>query len=194
MRLQFTLVKKHNAVIPSEFLISPYPITVNQFTGRGSTKQAQRATWTEAIRFCNRLSKRRKLPLAYDESTGLLIDKRGVRLPTSDEWEYAAKGWSEQKTGVYLKILEQTYAFCDVDRERYFHGISELAKLEANTIGLYGMLGNAHEWCSEPNTLCHWDDYFANYDNAISYQVKTSICRDTDVYGFRIVLSSAGLG
>ncbi|MBB6052972.1 SUMF1/EgtB/PvdO family nonheme iron enzyme [Armatimonas rosea] len=113
-----------------------------------------------------------------------------MRLPTAEEWEYVAKGWSEGKTGSYIKTLEATYAFCDVDREQYFHGVSELARLEVNPIGLYGMLGNAHEWCSERNTLCHWDDYFANYDNAIYYQVKTSTAPETDRYGFRVVLSS----
>jgi formylglycine-generating enzyme required for sulfatase activity len=126
----------------------------------------------------------------------VISEVQGIRLPSSEEWEYAAKGWVEKKTGSYLRILAATYKFWEEDSEVYTHGISEIEKFETNTLGLRGMLGNAHEWYSDcktslgiKNKLCYWDDYIANYDNAISYQVKTRLGNDADLYGFRIVLT-----
>ena len=74
--------------------------------------------------------------------------------------------------------------------------------LEVNPIGLYGMLGNAHEWYSDNHTtyksetkpdeiknkLCYWDEYYYNYDN-IAYQLSKKVCDDTEMFGFRVVIN-----
>jgi hypothetical protein len=75
--------------------------------------------------------------------------------------------------------------------------------MEVNTAGLFGMLGNAHEWYSDnnelyavthrpneiKNKLCYWEEYYYNYD-AIAFQLSKKICSDMDRFGFRIVLNA----
>ncbi len=62
-----------------------------------------------------------------------------------------------------------------------------------NSLGLYGLVGNVHEWCSDTDLSrgvkgkrCGWEDYYCNYDT-LAYRVATSI-HDAGTYGaFRVV-------
>lgn len=214
------LIKKGDKAIKSDFMITQYPVTIKEFQelfekqagDPENAKYVKESTWMEAIKYCNLLNIKKGLPLSYDENTGGLIDEngerieeilevegfrfpsfrvKGFRLPTSEEWEYAAKGLGlERQTGSYLKILQGIYTDWNIDTR-----CSEIEKMKSNTIGLFGILEN-REWYSDnksldglKNKMCLWEEYICNYNNDLSYQVIRKTSNDTELTGFRVAIS-----
>jgi formylglycine-generating enzyme required for sulfatase activity len=216
------LIKKDDKIIKSDFMIAQYPVTIKEFQeifekkagDQEHEKYIKESTWMAAIKYCNLLNIKKGLPLSYNETTGELIDEngkyieevlevegfrfpssrvKGFRLPTSEEWEYAAKGWSSEiKTGSYIRILQEIYKDWNMDTR-----CSEIEKMKINTIGLFGMLEN-REWYSDnknleglKNKMCFWEEYICNYNNDLSYKVVKKIGNDTELTGFRVALSNS---
>ena len=67
------------------------------------------------------------------------------RLPTEEEWEYAARGGNYSKGYTYSGSNE-------VDRVAWHNGnarkLKQVKKRSANELGIYDMSGNVWEWCS----------------------------------------------
>lgn len=221
--------------ICSDFFVSQYPVTIKQYRqitegvsideGRLIKKQA---TWMEAIRFCNLLNRSEGFPPTYDEETGWLIDEsgeyippeldvmgfrfrpyrvKGFRLPAFDEWVYAAKGWTPvKKCDCYYRILENSFIWSGYNQDLSMHGKTAIETMEVNPAGLYGILGNSHEWYSEnhspnvsetrpdefKNKLCYWDEYICR-DDSFAYQVSQKACDDSEVFGFRVVINKTSI-
>lgn len=119
---------------PSEFL--------------GSDRPVENVSWYNALAFCNRLSEIKGYTPAYIISGKEIIWNKkanGYRLPTVEEWEYAAKGGIEfaYSGSSYLDLV----GWYNKNSDGVTH---EVAQKEPNDYGMYDMSGNVWEWCWDP--------------------------------------------
>jgi len=113
--------------------------------GKSPRAAANYISWNDAVEFCKRLSAR---------------TRRGSRLPTEAEWEYACRAGSTtrfyfgddaSKLGEYVWYIANTYNV----QKGY---PQEVGQKKPNRWGLYDMIGNVWEWCMDLYAV----DYYAN--------------------------------
>lgn len=106
-------------------------------------------SWYDAIEFCNRLSASEGLDPAYEidakHTVTWKLDANGYRLPTIDEWLYAAAAGSAGANLPYSGGSDLSkVAWYGKNSHGRSHSVGELAP---NAFGLYDMSGNLTEWC-----------------------------------------------
>lgn len=130
----------------------------------GDNLPVECVSWHDAICFCNLLSEKYGMEPAYSvngttnvrdwdyiphEEYGFpgKLKKRwganGFRLPTTEEWKYAARGGQDY-------IYSRNYDIDNLEEEGWYddsgYQTHPVAQKEANGYGLYGMNGNVREW------------------------------------------------
>jgi len=118
---------------PSHFKVQPAGI-----------RPVEQVPFGEAEEFCRRLS----------ELPGEKGDSSGYRLPTEAEWEYACRAGTTTKYyfGPDGSLIEE-YGFV---RTNSGGTTQPVAQKKPNPWGLFDMLGNVSEWCSD----WHFPDYY----------------------------------
>ena len=145
-----------------------------------------RVSWFDAARYCNKLSENTGMSQCYecgspldlglpDGPTHLCVVAKayrknfyrcpGYRLPTSEEWEYAARAGittatyngnvdSDSRSCSESKVLDPIAWYCGNAMDK----VHPVGQKQPNAWGLYDMLGNVAEWTNDqaPWTSRHY--------------------------------------
>ena len=157
----------------------------NVGSGKAANHPVHTVSWYDVVKWCNARSEMEGRTPCYTVSgspykTGQSapvcnFEADGFRLPTSDEWEYAARGglqgkrfpWGDTITHDNANYYANGSAY-SYDASAYttstYHPVydedgypytSPVGSFGANDYGLYDMAGNVWEWC--------WDRYGSSY-------------------------------
>jgi formylglycine-generating enzyme required for sulfatase activity len=132
-----------HSVTLSAFNIGKYEVTQAQwkavmgnnpsrFSGCGDCP-VETVSWNEVKEFIRKLN----------AQTG-----KNYRLPTEAEWEYAAKGGSKRSKG-YTSSWSDYLNFVAWNGNNSGDQTHSVGGKQANELGIYDMLGNVSEWCSD---------------------------------------------
>lgn len=157
---------------------------------KGENNPVENVTWYDAIEFCNTLSRKFGFKPVYSitgKNVTQNIEANGFRLPTVEEWAYAAEGGENYKYSGSDNLGEVGWY-----KENSGNKTHPVARKKPNGYGLYDMSGNVFEWC--------WDLYGSNglYCgggwSSYSYRCNTGYRNykdfGVDDLGFRIVRST----
>ena len=125
---------------------NPSSFVVSRDKGDPDYLPVERVSWYDAIEFCNRLSELEGYEKCYvvDSESNVYcnFDLNGYRLPTEDEWEYAADGDAKFEFSGSNNIDSVAWHKGNSDNRTH-----EVGLRNPNGFGIYDMSGNVAEWC-----------------------------------------------
>ena len=185
-----------------EFIMGENP----SFFGGEKNLPVERVSWYGAVVFCNKLSEKKGLEPVYsvdgetdvskwkDKFSYIAWNKKanGYRLPTVEEWQYAARGGQKFEYSGSDNLDEVGWY-----KENSGVKTHPVAQKKPNGYGVYDMSGNVREWCgSSPSNdgrryYCG-GSWCSNADCCeVDYEYWDYASNRSDDLGFRIVRSSS---
>lgn len=189
--------KRRDVQLPAQFYIGLHEVTNLQYRafkpahnsgvkGRlnlnaGSHPVVQ-ISWLDAVRYCNWLSMKENLQLAYrilaNDKVEWIQNASGYRLPTESEWAWVARqpeggkpliySWGnknfanpQDRLGNFAEKDAGTQVLRDlpISYRDGFRGTAPVGQFAANLLGLFDLAGNVSEWVYDNYSLTPGNNY-----------------------------------
>ncbi|MEE1180772.1 MAG: SUMF1/EgtB/PvdO family nonheme iron enzyme [Treponema sp.] len=184
----------------------------NPSGNEGEDYPVEHVSWYDAIYFCNKLSKKLGVTPVYvvdgktdvatwnytphndDSILGKVTQNtkaNGFRLPTVEEWQYAARGGQNYEYSGSNNLDEVGW----YNNDNSGVGTHPVAKKKANGYGLYDMSGNVMEWCWDSTYgicryYCGGSYYYGGFDSEVGNRDYCHAYNSGRLLGFRIVCNA----
>lgn len=153
----------------------------NPSFNKGVDRPVEMVSWDDAVEYCRKLTE-------TERAAGRINAKQTYRLPTADEWEYAARAGHGESRGEASELVRISVSW--INSKAY-----PTRTAAPNALGLHDMLGNVAEWCSDSwgvNSRFWCGSGMCDDDLCCRYSQRSADPRDgkNPFLGFRVVLSN----